>query len=89
MALEFNEESDLSRDANINNNHADRLLYSRFEKSSKTPTIISLLISTHIVKNEDHARLLLLIITIAIFALSIYLMAQSFSGPVFIDKIKK
>lgn len=70
-------------------NSRERLLYSRFEKSSKTPTLISFLISKGIIKNDNSARLFILILTIIIFALSIYLISDSLTGPVFIDKINK
>lgn len=81
MTLEFDEQTG-SETKN------SRLLYAKFQKSSQTPPIILFLIRKRIVRNEDSARRLLLIITLVVFALSIYMIVNSFSGPVFIDKIK-
>jgi hypothetical protein len=89
MTLNFDEEVDLSRTSNINNNNGERLLYSKLQKSSKTPTIIAFLIAKGIVKNEDSARLLLLIFSIVVFVFSAYLIIRSFSGPVFINKLSR
>ncbi len=82
MTLEFDEE------AGGNGSH-NRLLYAKFQKSSQAPFMVTFLINRHIVKNEDSARRLLLIITIIIFVISIYLILKGTSGPVFIDTLKK
>jgi hypothetical protein len=90
MTLGYDEDVDISKTSNISiiPNKEERILYSKFQKSSETPTIISFLISKGIVKNEDSARLLLLIVTIIVFLVSIYFFFRGFSGPVFIDKLK-
>jgi hypothetical protein len=81
MTLEFDDEKEASKPSH--------LLYAKFQNSSQTPFIISFLIRKHIVRNEDSARRLLLILSVLIFAVSIYLIINSFNGPVFINNIKK
>lgn len=61
----------------------NRALYSKFEKSSETPSIISFLVRKHIVRNENNARVLLLIVALVIFAISLYFIIDSFKGPTF------
>ena len=82
MKLEFDEQTNQT-------NGRGRLLYAKFQKSSQPPSIVLFLIKTRIVKTEDSARILLLVITILIFTISIYMIAQSFNGPVFIDRVIK
>ena len=67
----------------------DRLLYAKFQKSSQTPYIITLLIKNHIVKDEKGARKLLLAISLIIFIISMYFIIKSFNGPSFIDTVAK
>jgi hypothetical protein len=82
MTLEFDDQtSEESKDSH--------LLYAKFQKSSQVPFIISFLIKRHIVKNEDSARKLLLALSIVILAISIYLIINSFNGPVFINTIRR
>ena len=82
MTLEFDDKID-------EGGKDSRLLYAKFQKSSQIPFIISFLIKRHIVKNEDSARKLLLVLSIVILAISIYLIINSFNGPVFINTIRK
>jgi hypothetical protein len=82
MTLEFDDEKE-------DQNKPSHLLYAKFQNSSQTPFIIAFLIRKHIVRNEDSARRLLLILSILIIAISIYLIISSFNGPVFINNIKR
>ena len=82
MTLEFDDKTD-------GGSKTSYLLYAKFQKSSQTPSIISFLIKRHIVKNEDRARLLLLVLSVVIFVISIYLIVNSFNGPIFINPINK
>ena len=81
-SIEFDDESKLG-------SPSSRLLYAKFQKSADTPFVVSLLIKSHIVKNEAGARKLLLAVVIIILAISAYLIKGSFDGPVFIDKITR
>lgn len=65
------------------------LLYAKLQNSSQPPSIVTFLIKKHIVKNENSARALLLIVSITMFAVSLYFIIKSFNGPVFIDTINK
>ena len=82
MTIEFDEQTN-------EGSKNSRLLYAKFQKSSQTPSLVKFLIKRHIVKNEDNARVLLLVLSVVIFAISIYFIINSFNEPVFISTIKK
>ncbi|MEI6553158.1 MAG: hypothetical protein WCO09_01170 [bacterium] len=81
-SIEFDEEAKAE-------NQPGHILYAKFQKSADTPFIISFLIKRHIVKSEAGARRLLLVVTIIVLVISIYLIRNSFNGPVFIDKVTR
>jgi len=82
MTLEFDDETEIG-------GRPDHLLYAKFQKSSQPPYIITFLIKRHIVKDEDGARKLLLIIAVVVFIVSVYFISTSFNTPSFVDTVSK
>lgn len=50
-------------------------------------SLSTFLVKHHIIKNEKIAKIALLIISLLILIFSIYAIVNSFSGPVFIDRV--
>ena len=77
MNLEFDEQG---------GEDVKRILYAKFQQSSKTPSVLSFLVKIHLAKDERRATILIISIVIIAFLISIYLLVGTVNGPVFIDR---